>query len=341
MLSFIGLIIVLGLVVFVHEVGHFAAARMCGVKVLAFSIGFGLGKPLYKWTDKRGTQWRIGWLPLGGYVDLYGEKPEKKNEKGEGSLQSVSNLKRAFIMAAGVILNFVLAWILFLFLFAAKPEQIVRPVIGGVAEKSLAETAGIKPGWIIKSISNQPVSEWSDILKAKTRAGNSVVKIEFENGSAARLLGDKSWGISPAADENPQFKKRTFAGVVSRATAEVWEQSKLLFIVIRQLITGERDSKQLGSFIMIAQMSGEALVAGIFALIAMIAMLSINLGVVNLLPIPALDGGHLLIIAIESITRRKLNEKAVGYVITGGWVVLVSLMALALKNDILRLLGLL
>ncbi|MDR0319334.1 MAG: M50 family metallopeptidase [Rickettsiales bacterium] len=359
MMSIIGLIIVLGLVVFVHEVGHFLAARMCGVKVLAFSIGFGLGRPLYKWTDKRGTEWRIGWLPIGGYVDLYGEKPvaspataakKKKNviprqakrDRGisAASLQSIPRWKRALIMSAGVIMNFVLAWIIFLFLFAAKPEQIVRPVIGTVAENSLAYNAGIKPGWTVKSVYGQPVNEFADIIKIKTRAGNAIVKIEFAGGETVRLIADKSWGIAPAADANPEFKKRTVAGVIARATREVAEQSTLLFTVIRQLLTGDRDSKQLGSFIMIAQMSGEALAAGLFALLSMIAMLSINLGVVNLLPIPALDGGHLLIIAIESITRRKLNEKAVSYVIMGGWAVLIALMALALKNDLLRVLGL-
>ncbi|MCL2629547.1 MAG: RIP metalloprotease RseP [Alphaproteobacteria bacterium] len=337
MTSFIGLIIVLGLVVLVHELGHFLAARKFGVKVVAFSIGFGLGKPLLKWKDKRGTEWRLGWLPLGGYVELY----EDKDNKGKkGSLSAAPNWKKAIIMVSGVALNFLLAWVIFLFLFAAKPEQIIKPTIGTVVENSLAERAGVQPGWTVRSISGNPINEWSDLIKTKTYAGNKIVRIDFDNGETVRLLADKPWGIIPQIPENPEFKKRTPLGVISRATTETYQQSKLLFIVIRQLITGDRDSKQLGSFIMIAEMAGMALNAGIFALLAMIAMLSINLGVINLLPIPALDGGHLLIILIESVTRRKLNEKAKNYVILAGWAVIIALMALALKNDIMRVLGL-
>ncbi|MDR2685627.1 MAG: M50 family metallopeptidase [Rickettsiales bacterium] len=328
MLSIIGLIIVLGLVIFVHELGHFAACRWAKVKVKAFSIGFGLGRPILQWKDKNKTEWRLGWIPLGGYVD--------PDEKG---LKAAPRYKQAVIMAAGIVLNFVLAWLLFVFLFAARPEPIVRPTIGVVVENSLAQRAGVEPGWTIKKINGERIPEWSDLLRVKTLAGGDEVAIEFDNGKTINLIADKSWGLTPAAPKNPQYKKRTAKSVLSRATTEVWTQSKLLFVVLKQIVSGERDSKQLGSFLTIAKMSGDALAAGFFALLAMIAVLSINLGVINLLPIPALDGGHLLFILCEAITRRKLGDKTKNYIILCGWAALIAFMAFAINNDLNRVFG--
>lgn len=342
MLSVIGLIIVLGLVVFVHELGHFAAARWAGVGVKAFSIGFGLGRPIFKWTDRRGTEWRIGWLPLGGYVELQEDTKDKKGrvKKFKDSLQSAPRWKRAIIMVAGVFMNFLLALVLYLFIFAARPEQIIKPVIGQVVPNSLAEKNGVQPGWEIARFADTEIAEWGEFLKAKAYAGGEVVKVEFTNGEIVRLVADQSWGVAPAIDANPQFKERTFFGVISRASSEVWEQSKMLFVVLRQIVLGERDPNQLGSFLTIAEISGNALAAGIFALLSIIAVLSINLGVINLLPIPALDGGQLLILAIEGLRRRKLSERAVNFVILAGWALLIFIMAFALKNDLVRAFGL-
>jgi regulator of sigma E protease len=317
------------------------AARAAGVKVLSFSIGFGLGHPIAKWTDKRGTEWRIGWLPLGGYVELFGEKTEDgKVEKGH--LKSVNRWKQAMIMAAGVVFNFILAWVVYIGIFAAKPEVVIKPVIGTVVENSLAAANGIKPDMKIISIAGEQIPEWKDLLKVKTVAGNDIVKVELQDGDAiktVRLKADASWGIAPKIDEKPELKKRTFGGVIVRATSEVAEQSKLLFVVLKQIITGERDSKQLGSFVLIGQMAGDALVNGLLAILTLIAVLSINLGVVNLLPIPALDGGQLLILALEGITRRKFNEKAINWIMLISWFFLIGLMAYTLRNDIMRLFG--
>ena len=344
--TIIGLLIVLGIVVVAHEFGHYFAARICGVRAENFSIGF--GRPIIKWTDKRGTEWRIGWIPLGGYCTPYGQEmmfnrkryADLPAENRRGHYLSVSAWKQALIIAGGVILNFALAFIIYWGL-AARPHTVQLPVVGLVANESAAASAGVIAGDAIVRINGKKVASWDDVIIAKELAigkTSDVVLIRGQGLISVKIASAESWGL--IADENMvQVQRRGIGGAFVAGAQETWRQSKMLVVILKQIITGDRSTKQLGSFITIAQVSGQALAAGLVALLAIIALLSVNLAVINLLPLPVLDGGYLLILAVEGIIRRKLQGRAMEYVLWVGWIIIGLLFALTMKNDIFRVLG--
>ncbi|MCL2331189.1 MAG: RIP metalloprotease [Proteobacteria bacterium] len=364
-LTIVGLLIVLGVVVFIHELGHYFAARISGVRVDAFSIGF---RPVLRWRDKRGTEWRLGWIPFGGYCLIYGQEDmfdrkkyaELPAEKKKGHYLSASAWRQAFIIAGGVIMNFALAFAIYWGL-NLRPQTVQLPVIAQVIQDSPAYNAGIRAGDIIAKIDGKKISNWGELLIAKELAAGHDAQIVYlrpgtiytgpnkvprkgEKAESAmfdfetRIAHAEKWGlIADPAKTTVVHRNVIQAGVAG--ARETWTQSKTLVVVLKQMITGERSSKQLGSFITIAQVSGKALAAGFAALFSIIALLSVNLGVVNLLPLPVLDGGYLLILGVEGIIRRKLQGKAMEYVFWAGWIIIGLLFALTMKNDIFRLFG--
>ncbi len=347
-LTVIALLIVLGVVVFVHEAGHFLAARWAGVRVDAFSIGF--GPALLKWTDKYGTVWKLCCLPLGGYVSIYGQEDmfnRKKykrlpKEKKIGHYLSAPAWKQFIIIGAGVFMNFMLAWIIYSADFMFRPKTVQLPVIGQVVRDSIAFNAGVKPGDIILKIDKATITNWGELIIAKELASEhnaSVVLSRNGNIIQVELAPAERWGLV-ADGSKTEFRKKGFFGAIYSGLRETYYQSKNLLIVLKQIITGERSSKQLGSFITIAQVSGYALQAGFFVFLSIIALISVNLGVINLLPLPVLDGGYLLILIIEAITRRKLGGKAMEITILCGWVLIILLFAFTMWNDIARVFGL-
>lgn len=346
-LTIVGLLIVLGVVVFVHEAGHFMAARWAGVRVDAFSIGF--GPAILKWTDKRGTVWKLCCLPLGGYVSIYGQEDmfnrKKYNElpkdKKIGHYLSVPAWKQFIIIAAGVFMNFVLAWGIYSANFMFHPKKVQLPIIGQVVRDSIAFKAGIKPGDVIMKIDNTSIDNWGELIIAKELADkhNANVLLARKNQLIKVTLAPaERWGLI-ADGSRTILRKKGFFGAMYSGLRETYHQSKNLLVVLKQIVTGERSSKQLGSFITIAQVSGHALEAGFFVFLSIIALLSVNLGVVNLLPLPVLDGGYLLILIIEAIIRRKLGGKAMEWAILFGWILIMLLFAFTMWNDIARVFG--
>lgn len=347
-LTIVALIIVLGIVVFVHELGHFIAARLAGVRVNTFSIGF--GPALLKWHDKHDTQWQIALLPLGGYVSIYGQEDmfdrkkfkELPEDKKQGHYLSVPAWKQFIIIAAGVAMNFILAWMIYSSIFMFKPKTVQLPVVGQVIQESIAFNAGVKPGDVIVRIDKSHITNWGELIIAKELASNRDATVTIQRDTAlitVILTPAERWGLI-ADGSKTEFRKKGFCGALYSGARETYHQSKTLLVVLKQIITGERSSKQLGSFITIAQVSGHALETGFFALLSIIALLSVNLAVINLLPLPVLDGGYLLILVIEGITRRKLEGRAMEIAILLGWILIGALFLLTMWNDIARVFGL-
>ena len=345
--TIIALLIVLGVVVFIHELGHFLAARWAGARVDAFSIGF--GPALIKWHDKHNTVWKICCLPLGGYVSIYGQEDmfnrKKYNElprnKKVGHYLSMPAWKQFIVIAAGVFMNFVLAWLIYSGIFMFKPKNVQLPVVGQVIQSSVAFKAGVKPGDIIVKIDKSNITNWGELVIAKELAANRDANVTLARGDKlvqVKLAPAERWGLV-ADGSKTEFRKKGFFGALYSGARETYHQSKTLLIVLKQIVTGERSSKQLGSFITIAQVSGQAMATGFFALLSIIALLSVNLGVINLLPIPVLDGGYLLILIVEGITRRKLGGRGMEIAIVCGWVFLIAVLALTMWNDLVRVFG--
>ncbi len=347
-LTIIALLIVLGVVVFVHELGHFLAARWAGVKVNTFSIGF--GPAIVKWHDKRGTLWKIACLPLGGYVSIYGQEDmfdrKKYNalpaDKKKGHYLSAPAWKQFIIIAAGVFMNFVLAWAIYSTIFMVKPKNVQLPVVGQVIQESIAFNAGVKPGDVIVRIDKERITNWGELIIAKELASNRDADVLIVRGDRlvqVKLSPAERWGLI-ADGSKTELRKKGFFGAIYSGARETYYQSKTLLVVLKQIVTGERSSKQLGSFITIAEVSGKAMAMGFFALMSIIALLSVNLGVINLLPLPVLDGGYLLILIIEAITRKKLGGKGMEIAIIVGWLFIFGLFALTMWNDLARVFGL-
>ncbi len=345
--TIVAFLIVLGVVVFVHEFGHFIAARWARVRVDAFSIGF--GPALLKWTDKRGTVWKLSALPLGGYVSIYGQS-DMFNRKAyaklsakekQGHYLTAPAWKQFIIIAAGVAMNFLLAWGIYSADFMFRPRTVQLPVIAQVVQESVAFNAGVKPGDIIVSIDDEKITNWGEVIIAKELAGKDNADVLVVRGAdlvKISLSPAERWGL--VADGNKtEFRKKGFFGAVYSGARETYYQSKTLLIVLKQIITGERSSKQLGSFISIAEVSGQAMSMGFFALLSIIALLSVNLGVINLLPLPVLDGGYLLILIIEAITRRKLEGRGMEIAIASGWLLILALFIFTMWNDLSRVFG--
>jgi len=348
LLTIVALLIVLGVVVFVHELGHFLAARWAGVRVDTFSIGF--GPAIFKWNDRRGTTWKLACLPLGGYVSIYGQEDmfnrkkyaELSPAKKKGHYLSAPAWKQFIIIAAGVTMNFLLAWFIYSFLFMFQPKNVQLPVVGQVIQESVAFNAGVKPGDVIIRIDDEKITNWGELIIAKEIASNRDANVLLVRGDSlvqVKLGPAERWGLI-ADGSKTEFRKKGFFGALYSGARETYHQSKTLLVVLKQIVTGERSSKQLGSFITIAEVSGQAMAMGLFALLSIIALLSVNLGVINLLPLPVLDGGYLLILIIEAVTRRKLGGRGMEIAIVAGWVLIFGLFILTMWNDLARVFGL-
>ena len=352
LLTVVALLVVLGVVVFIHELGHFLAARWAGVRVDTFSIGF--GPALLKWHDKRGTVWKLACLPLGGYVSIYGQEDmfnrkkyaEMSAEQKKGHYLSAPAWKQFIIIGAGVFMNFLLAWVIYTSLFMFQPRLVGNsqlPVVGQVIQESVAFNAGVKPGDTIVRIDDEKISNWGDLILAKELASNRDANVLIVRGDElvnVKLAPSERWGMVADGSRKADPERQDLFRAMYSGARKTYYESKTLVVVLKQIITGERSSKQLGSFITIAEYSGKAMLAGFFTLLSLIALLSVNLGVLNLLPLPVLDGGYLLILMIEAVTRRKLQGRGMEIAIMVGWVLILGLFVLTMWNDLTRVFGL-
>jgi regulator of sigma E protease len=341
-------VVVLGVLVFFHELGHYLAARWRGVFVEAFSIGF--GQAIASWYDRKGTQWRISWLPLGGYVKMHGqERPEEVSDEVRASwkpgvtFHEKSVVSRAIIVAAGPAANFLLAMILFAALFMAVGRPITSPVVGEVLPDSAASRAGLLTNDRILSIAGQPIGSFEDIQHIIAARPLETLSVKVRRGDAdqnvvvvteARTVGGKQTGLLGIRGGAVDYQPLGFTQAVWGGVTQTWLVTTETFNGLAQMITGQRGTEELGGPLRIAQLSGQVAQLGVSSLISFIAILSVNLGLINLFPIPVLDGGHLLFYAVEAVIGRPLPRRAQEYSFRAGIAVLAGLFIFATWNDL-------
>ncbi|WP_346745187.1 RIP metalloprotease RseP [uncultured Campylobacter sp.] len=342
-------VLVISFLIFFHELGHFLAARMLKVGVLKFSVGF--GQSVYSKTIG-GTEYAISAIPLGGYVSLKGQedaKPGLKNEDAD-SYTRLSPLGRIFILFAGPFFNFALAFFIFIALGHIGVERLA-PTVGKVLENSAAASAGLQKGDKILNINGIKISEWDEISKnvnltstaiTLERAGEiKTINLTPKIGQSVTIFGEKIEkpliGILPS-DEAVTIRNTGFSSL-KFALVETVNASKLIFTGLEKLIVGVVPLKEMGGIIQITDITSKAAGIGLPTLLIIAALISVNLGVLNLLPIPALDGGHIFFNLYELIFRREMNEKVYIGLTYCGWAFLLCLMAFATFNDVMRLSG--
>ncbi len=339
---------VLGVLVFFHEMGHYLAARWCGVHVEVFSIGF--GKTIAEWTDRVGTRWKLSWLPLGGYVKLHGqERPEDVPDDVRAGwmpgkvFHDKSVGARAIVVAAGPIANFLLAAVLFTVLFIAVGRPITVPVVGEVLANGAAARGGILADDRIAAIGADQTATFEDIqrivmahpgerFKVTVVRGGNAVDLDVTIGS--RDSGGKQVGQLGIRGGKVEYVPVGVLAAVAGGVTQTWTVTTDTFNGIAQMVNGSRGSEELGGPLRIAQMSGKVAQLGLASMIGFIAVLSVNLGLINLFPIPVLDGGHLLFYALEAVRGRPLPPKAQEYGFRAGLAALATLFIFATWNDL-------
>jgi len=355
---------VLTIVVFFHELGHFLMARLCGIKVLVFSIGF--GPEIAGFNDRYGTRWKISAVPLGGYVKFFGDDNAASvpDQAAAASMSSADRKdsfmfqpvpSRAAVVAAGPIANFVLAIAIFAAIFMTVGKQTTSARVDTVQPASAAEAAGFKPGDLVTAINGEKIESFSDMQRIVSISANETLSIDVDRGGAPinlkaapqlKELKDNFGNVHRlgvlgiSRSMSPGDIKTEKAGplrAIVMGAQETWFVVDRTLAYIGGVFVGREAADQLGGPIRIAQVSGQVATAGFTALIHLTAVLSVSIGLLNLFPIPLLDGGHLLFYAIETIRGRPLSERAqeVGFRI--GLAVVVMLMIFATFNDILRL----
>lgn len=344
---FVITVLAISFLIFFHELGHFLAAKAQGVTVNVFSIGF--GEALYSKQIGK-TKYQISAIPLGGYVQLKGQDDQDPSASSTDpdSYSSLSPLGRIIVLLAGPGFNFILAFFIYIML-GFLGEQRLAPVVGNVALDSAAASAGIVAGDRILSINDKEVREWNDISPlVKTqdtkiliyRNGEMTITLKPKLSDSVNLFGEPIkkplLGISPSGETTMIYHR---SDAISYALKRTIEASKLIFTGIGKLISGVVPAKEIGGIVQITDITSKAASVSMELLLGIVALISVNLGVLNLLPIPALDGGHILFNAYELITRRAVPKKAFEYLTYAGWVILATLMLVATFNDIMRLSG--
>ncbi|MDQ6868416.1 MAG: RIP metalloprotease RseP [Pseudomonadota bacterium] len=354
---------VLSLVVFFHELGHFLIGRWCGVKVVTFSLGF--GPELFGFNDRYGTHWRVAAFPLGGYVKFHGEA-NGASITDEAALavmppteRAVSFIaqnvwKRAAIVAAGPIANFLLAIVIFTGIFYVNGRAILLPMVDGIAAGSAAEAAGFQLGDRIVSIGGTKVDSFEDMQRVVQTASDTELVFGIDRGGKLVELvatprrrdvvtpfGTTRVGVlgvqSKSKPENWHVQNYGFVDSVKLAGSETWYVVARTGSYLKGLAAGTESSDQLSGPIRIAEVSGAMAKIGLGALLNLAAILSISVGMLNLFPIPLLDGGHLLYYAVEAVRGKAMNDKAQQFGFKVGLMLVTSLMVFATYNDILRL----
>jgi regulator of sigma E protease len=349
MTSILSFIVVLGILIFVHELGHFLFAKLFRVGVEKFSLGFGpriVGKQIGE------TEYRISAFPLGGYVKMVGESGDEdlSPEDAGRSFMAKSPLQRMIIVAAGPVFNLLFAYLAFIVVcMIGIPSPTTK--IGDVMKDKPAARAGIKAGDRITAVNGIPVSGWSDMAARIAGSGGKfldlvvernkkpfTVRITPEMRTTKDLLGDTVTSPVIGVMVSEEYVTERFGPLESliKGGEQTWNVTRLTVIAVAKMISGSISADNIGGPIMIAKMAGEQAKTGIVSFLAFMALLSINLGLLNLLPIPILDGGHLIFYFWEMIFRKPLHMRIREVAQQVGLVLLIGLMALAFYNDIVR-----
>jgi regulator of sigma E protease len=347
----VAFVIVLGVLVFVHELGHYSAARWRGGRVDVFSIGF--GQALRSWTDRHGTVWKIAWIPLGGYVKLHGqERPQDVPAEvratwipGE-TFHDKSVLSRAIIVSAGPVANFVLAMVVFAGLYIAVGRPVTLPVIGSVVPDSPAAKAGLMVKDRVLSIRNEPITTFEDLQRIVTEHPGQTLPMVIERDGQkrdisvttdSRVSGFHQVGLLGVRGGVTEYRHVSVPAAVWGGIRQTWIITAETFNGIGQMISGTRGTEELGGPLRIAQLSGQVAQLGMASLVSFIGLLSVNLGLINLFPIPVLDGGHLMFFLAEALRGRPLSPRAQEYGFRAGLAVLACLFVFATWNDLTHL----
>lgn len=344
-------LIVLSLVVIVHEFGHFWAARLSGVKVEEFSLGF--GRILWSHQDKKGTVWKVCLIPLGGYVKMFGDADASSAAPDEAAKEFTEEEKKvsfphqslwvkAFISVAGPAMNYIFAIVLLTIFLSIFGMIVVPPVISDVSKGSAAEAAGILKNDRIISINGETINEFADVRRfvqlnnvlniVVSREGREVpltARLSSENGGA--VLGVQ------AMMSQEHFRSLSVPQAFVESLREAWEITSDTIIILKRIILGQRSADDMRGPLGIAEASGDAARGGVISFVLFLIQVSIGIGLVNLLPVPVLDGGHLLFYAVEGIIRRPISEKVQMIALNIGVVLLICLLILTSWNDIVRI----
>jgi regulator of sigma E protease len=336
-----------GPLIIFHELGHYWAGRWCGVRAEAFSIGF--GKPIAGWTDKRGTHWRIGWLPLGGYVKFAGEYEIDGSPSPRQPIDGFETARlweRALIILAGPVANFVIAFLIYCALIAALGEPLIGNKVAAIEKGSAAEVAGFKLDDRIQSIDGKSTPDFASIRTQVSSHPNEVLHFKVERGGALIDLTARP-SLGPNLDPlggsakvghlglgpHIEITHPAWYAIPGVALADVGKKIGMIGLVIFKICTGQLSASLVGGPIQSAKVAAEAASYGWIAFVEFIAFISINLGFMNLLPIPVLDGGHLALYGIEAIRRRPLTPKTRETVFRTGLVMLMTLfIAVTIKD---------
>ncbi len=344
-------LLVLSFLIFFHELGHFLAARFFGVRVEVFSIGFGT-KVFSKVIGN--TQYCLSLIPLGGYVQMKGQddKDPTKVSFDNDSYTMKKPWQRIVILFAGPFANFLLAFLLYIAIGSMGVTKL-SPIIGNLSPDSPAQQVGLQSNDRIVMINGELVQAWDDVSQMIQKAPHTLeVKVEragsvetfiitpkllpYQN-MFGETLHKKMIGIAPSGKTMEVIYE--FSELPSFAWAQTIKATTMILTGLQKLVEGVVSPKELGGIISIVQVTSEASEAGLIALFALTALISVNLGVLNLLPIPALDGGHIMFNAYEMLTRRAPSERIVYVMTLSGWVLLLTLMVFTIFNDIYRLTG--
>jgi len=345
-------LVLLGILIFVHELGHFLLAKLCGVRVLKFSLGFGpklIGKKIGD------TEYVLSALPLGGYVKPLGESPDEPvaEEDRPFALNSQGIGARFLILVAGSMFNIFFAAFLYALVYMAG-IPVLTTLIGEVIEDSPAVRAGLVEGDIIESIDNQPVRYWDDLQaivsgsngrELRLHVTRDNTKLEFllqpELTQREDELGREQdaylIGIAPSA-EGIVYRRYGPAVSIQKAGQDVWKYTKLTFVLLGMLIQNPVEKKEyLGGPILIGKIAGDIAQQGVISFMMLMAIISLNLGIFNLLPVPILDGGHILFLLIEAVKGSPVSIRAMEISHQIGLALLLALMAFVCYNDVIRL----
>ena len=349
--SILSFIIVLGVLIFFHEFGHFLVARLFGVGVEKFSLGFGprvIGKKVGI------TDYRISAIPLGGYVKMVGEEPDAQINPEDIPLSFTHKhvAKRMLIVAAGPVFNILLAVIIFFGIFLFSGTFVLKPSVGSVKPGTPAFAAGLEKGDLISAINESAINSWDEMAEIINASKGQTIKLTVRRGESTQnfslapeqvttknIFGEdvQRYIIGITAAGETYSKEMNVFQAFSESMIQTYRVTELMVVIIVKLISGDISTDTLGGPIMIAQMAGDSAKAGIGSLISFIALISVNLAIINLLPIPVLDGGHLLFFSIEAVKGRPVSTKVREIAQQVGLFILILLMILVFYNDISRI----
>jgi regulator of sigma E protease len=355
----ISLLVLLTPVVFIHELGHFWVARRAGVRVEVFSVGF--GPELFGWTDRFGTRWKFSAIPLGGYVKMFGQAERVLEADGRERDMSAEERsvafhhkrlwQRAAIVFAGPAANYLLTIVAFALLFAIIGQPLLPAVVGEVTKDSAAEAAGIQTGDRIVSINGQPTKNFEELIALVQNSGGQPLNLVIRRGESdlqitaqPRAVNDGGSAAAPQTFRlgigqggELEYERRSLIEAGVGAVSQTYNMTIQILVNLWQMVTGERSSQELGGVLRISKIAGDVASSSYVDFLLLIPVLSLNLGLLNLFPIPLLDGGHLAFYAVEAARGRPLGERAQEWGLRIGVALVLGLFVFATWNDLVVL----